>query len=137
VLAPGVTERWRELARAHAYSGSANDANPIRAMPTQSCDASPNWAAPKIPRRSSARSVFECAFPIANFEAVAAVDRLDVEDVFGGKSQHALHWRRDVLVHSVRKLNHHDRALARRAHQSTTDSPGTTAKLSEHDLHGN
>jgi len=70
---------------------------------------------------SAAGGVFESSLAIANFEAVPAVDGLDVEDVFRSEAENALDRCGHVFVHSVGKLNHDDGAFTRGANQTTRD----------------
>ncbi len=86
-------------------------------------------------RASTARSVFERTLAVTHLETIAAIHRLDIKDITCSKSEHALDRGGDVFVHAVRKLDHYHGAFPWRAYQATTDSPGTTAKLAEHDLH--
>ena len=70
-------------------------------------------------------------FAAAHFEAIAAVDRLDVEDLAAGDAENALHGRRHVLVHAVRELDDDDGALARRPNQASRYGPGALSKLAK------
>lgn len=87
------------------------------------------------PRISARGSVVQRTFAVADLETIPAVDGLDVEDVASGHAQHALDRCRHVLVHAVRKLDHHHRPLARGPNEPTGDGSGTTPELAEYDLH--
>ena len=72
-----------------------------------------------------ARALSEGVFTAAYLETVAAVDRLDVEDLASRDSQNALHRRGHVLVHAIGELDDDDRALAWRPHQPARYSTST------------
>jgi hypothetical protein len=86
-------------------------------------------------RSSLTRALGRSSLAPANFKPVAAVDRLDIEDLATRDSQNALDWGRHVLVHPVWKLDDNDGALARSAHQPATDRPRTPTKLAQHYVH--
>ena len=86
---------------------------------------------------SAARSVVETAFAVAYFEAIAAVDGLDIKHIACRHSKHALDGSRHLFVHAVRKFDHDNRSLARRTYQPTTDGPGALTYFPEDDLHLN
>jgi hypothetical protein len=56
-----------------------------------------------------------------DFEAVSAVDCLDVEDFPPREPKHAFDRRRDVFVHPIWKFDDHDRTLAWCAHEAAAD----------------
>jgi len=58
-----------------------------------------------------------------DFEAVSAVDGLDVEDFASGEPKHAFNRRRDVFVHPIWKLDDDDRTLAWCANEAAADGP--------------
>ena len=86
-------------------------------------------------RESSARAFGEGVFAASNLEAVTAVDGLDVEDLSTRDAEDALHWRRHVLVHSIRELDDNDRALAGCSYQPARDGARALSELTENHFH--
>lgn len=87
------------------------------------------------PGVSAAERVVQISLGIAHFQTIAAIGRLYVEYVTLRDAHDPAHGRRHVLMHSVRKLNHDDRPLARRANQLSSNCPRSSTKLSKHNLH--
>ncbi len=83
----------------------------------------------------SARAFRGGGFPTANLETIAAVDRLDVEDLAAGDPQDALDGRGDVFVHPVGELDHDDRSLARSSDETASDRPCAFPELAQHHVH--
>jgi hypothetical protein len=74
----------------------------------------------KTERNSAAADgAVERHFATAHFEAIAGVHGLDVENFASREPEHPLDGRRHVLVHSVRELDDHYRALPRCTNEST------------------
>jgi hypothetical protein len=83
----------------------------------------------------SARAFGGRGLTTTNFEAVSAVDRLDIEDFATRESQDAFHGRRNVFVHPVWKFDDDYRPLARRTHEPSPDGPRPPPKFAQDDVH--
>jgi len=70
-----------------------------------------------------------------HFEAVAAVDCLDVEDFAAREPKDALDGGCDVFVHPVWKFDHDDRTLAGCAHEAAPDGPCAPPEFAQDDVH--
>ena len=81
------------------------------------------------------RSTLERALFTAHFEAISAVDGLDVEHFATCNAKDSLHRRRNVFVHAVGELDDDDRTLAGGANQAARDRARTPTQLAEYDLH--
>jgi|HubBroStandDraft_4_1064222.scaffolds.fasta_scaffold180567_1 hypothetical protein len=83
----------------------------------------------------SARAFGGRGLTTTNFEAVSAVDRLDIEDFATRESQDAFHGRRNVFVHPVWKFDDDYRPLARCTHEPSPDGPRPPPKFAQDDVH--
>ena len=86
-------------------------------------------------RKRSAGALGNRVFAAAHLEAVAAVYRLDVEDLAPGNSKHALDRCGYIFVHAVRKFDHNDRPFPRRPHETTSNGAGPLPELAENNFH--
>jgi hypothetical protein len=121
------------------------DSTGLFVAPSQPCANLARFTMPRLasPARVSTRrsedalagAFGERVFTAPHFEAVPAVDCLDVEDLATGQPEHALHRRRHVLVHAIGKLDDDDRALARRSHETPCDCAGPLSQLAQDDFH--
>ena len=74
-------------------------------------------------------------FAVPNLEPIAAVNGLDIKDIFCCQPQNATHGRSDVLVHTVGELNDDYRTFAWRSHKATTHRSRATSEFPQYDLH--
>ena len=63
----------------------------------------------------AAYDIVERDLAATDFEPIARVHRLDIEDLATREPKHALHGSRHVLVHAIRELDDDDGALPRRS----------------------
>jgi len=63
----------------------------------------------------AAYDVIERDLAASDFEPIARVHRLDIEDLATREPKHAFHRSRHILVHAVRKLDDDDGALPGRS----------------------
>lgn len=94
----------------------------------------PFWALPF--NELAGRSAFERLLLAADFEAITAVRRLDIEHVAPRHAKYALDGSRHVFMHSVGKLDHDHRPFTRCAYEAPRDGTGSATELVKHDLHG-
>jgi hypothetical protein len=89
----------------------------------------------RSPARRSARAFGGRGFAASDFEPVAAVDRLDVENLAPRDTEHAFYGSRHVLVHPVGELDYDNRAFARGPNEPPAHRAGALSKLPKDDVH--
>lgn len=76
--------------------------------------------------------------PGPHFQPITAVGGLQEEHIVTRQAQDALHWRRDVLVEAVWKLDHDDRPVTRCSDEPSRDDATTFApEFPQHHVHEN
>ena len=138
--AAAVPSSWSAPSGASSSANSCGRTCPSPAHPTrldvlrQGRCAAEVAQSPRLEGRS-AGALGDRVFTTADFQPVAAVDRLDVEDLSASEAKHTLHRGRHVLVHPIRELDDDDGAFPRCSDKAAGDGARTLTELAEDDFH--
>ena len=92
-------------------------------------------ASARRPRALSARPVGCRRFAAAHLEAIAAVDRLDIEYLSPCQAENTLHRSRDIFVHPIGELDDHDGPFSRGSNESASNGARALTELAKQHVH--